>query len=1232
MAGIFDPGIFDSGIFDDAASGSALNRTATDAPTTSDSVTRTLVGSRSATAAPTISDVATRAQVLFRSAAEAISTADVAARASVLARATADAPTTADTVTRTAVLSRADSESITASDAAVIASVARTTSDAPTTSDAATRALTASRAASDVPTTTDAATRSGALSRTVSDAPTTADAATRSNGVARTATDAPTTSDVATRSGTLGRAATDAPTTAGTVTRSAVLSRTTTDSPTTSDTPFATSTNVSRTATQSMSTADAATWARNVVRATTEAVSASVAATRAVVLSRNVTQTLTGADVVLNVPVPYLPGPVIYIDGVNITKADGDPVVFSTARFMSAVNGVAGEAHFRVRDDLGTSTYVPGQPLSLVIDGQATWTGFITNVKRVYAFPALNVDDFGPTRFFDIDGTDLNILFSRRIVFNTAHPENVLAPLYSLYTPDVTAISDLLAGWLDLSGDALDTSSDVHHVGAINADQLARAWEGSDTWGQAMQSITALPASIYYIRPNREFAYVDTDTPDAPFGLSDVPNGTTSKGYREMEVLFDGTNLANDVLAWGVGYGSTSPVFTRAEDATSQSEHGLWQVGQTAFGIYKQATIDRVADSILNGSPDHHRGAKDDRHAVTITTYEPGLLPAQKLLFESNVFGYSEVLPIRKMEITFPTPTTPRYELTLSQEIDVPWSFFDVFRIPGFGFKLPGFTFPPFPPIITPSGCTDCGITDTYTRTVAEVVHGTNAGSTDADIGTSDAGVDYFNLVNGHQAWLLSGGGVGLSVSGSALVARLFSNAGTGLVFGTAAGYLRTTVPMDHSATKSMTFTLSALPAAGSTLSVAIPGGAPSGTKAAHVFLNPSSVGLTQSYIGFTATLSDAQAIPDSYWQAGVIYTLTLLDDGVGTTITIGVGTGVDYSHTSATYTGDTIQNPQLGLTSNTIGGSSTAQYVVTIDDLDIPEITRCSNFEYDTFGRTTASGWGNASSGPAWDAYLDGAASGTMSVTYGQGNMDLGALTNGNAETPDAGPWNATDGFVGSFRFQTSALGTVFIDVSDQGGNFEFTAKTSNSSGFVEMASTGDSTVSKTDWVASTWYAVKYEYRPSGVARAKVWELDSIEPLGWTVSTTAYPDTISAKLRFVGINGSGGSVSIDWAAIDFDYTGKPCYLGGPPPATGGALFSPQCEVAVRVDSTHYQLSLAVAPGTDTVYEGTPGFLLLPGIARDYVIDIASGLITLADAVADGTRIYVCYTAAGPVS
>ena len=315
----------------------------------------------------------------------------------------------------------------------------------------------------------------------------------------------------------------------------------------------------------------------------------------------------------------------------------------------------------RVRDDNSTYSFTEGADWLLTIDGDAAWRGFVTTIKRAYIYPAGDVSESGLQRWWDLAGSDLNILFSRRVVFDTGTPTNVEGTQFAAATADTTAITELLTNWLDLSSDDLDTSSDVVHVGDLDPAQKTRAWSGGWNWADAMNSIAMLPAAIYYLRPETgspvgTLVYCDTETPTAPFGLSDQPNGTTTRGYREMEIVLDGTSLANDVMAWGMGYGSTTPVFIRDQDSTSQTTHGVWQTGSINTGVYKQTTINRIADSILNGSPDNHRGAKDDRPAVQLVTYEPGLLNGHVVSFASEVWGWSYTLPVRQMEITFESP------------------------------------------------------------------------------------------------------------------------------------------------------------------------------------------------------------------------------------------------------------------------------------------------------------------------------------------------------------------------------------------------------------------------------------------------------------------------------------------------------------------------------------------------------------------------------------------------
>ncbi len=454
----------------------------------------------------------------------------------------------------------------------------------------------------------------------------------------------------------------------------------------------------------------------------------------------------------------------IKIAGVDVT-AD---VVFENTRFKSYVNSKPGEARMRVRDSARTYSFTTGADWLVLVNGEAAWRGFVTSVVDTYIAEVINVPDFGPTRFFDLIGADLNLLFSRRIVYDQATPENVAGTQFPPATADTTAITELLANWLLLSGDDLDTASGVTHVGDLDPAQTTRAWSGSWEWGQAMDSIAMLPAAIYYLRPEATspkgtLCYVDVDVPTAPFGLSDRPNGTTTKGYREMEITLDGSSLANDVMAWGMGYGSQTPVFKRDQDATSQSDHGIWQTGIQAIGVYKQATIDRIADSILNGSPSSKRGAKNDRPYVSLVTYEPGLLAGHVVDFESVVWAYSDAIPVRQMTLVFEGPEVARYEVILSHEIDAPWSFIDQFW-PKFQIPHPPCISPPcYPtwPLGNPQQDAQCdcavdAVFDDFDRTVVGGAGTASSGAVWSNV-TTPGGSDYG--VNGADLFCgLSGG------------------------------------------------------------------------------------------------------------------------------------------------------------------------------------------------------------------------------------------------------------------------------------------------------------------------------------------------------------------------------------------------------------------------------------------------------------------------------------------
>ena len=431
----------------------------------------------------------------------------------------------------------------------------------------------------------------------------------------------------------------------------------------------------------------------------------------------------------------------LFYDGVDMI----DDVVISDATFSSVVNGVAGECHVRVKDTPNTRSFVAGKELLLRVNGENVWRGYVATIKRVYAFEAEDRSTL-KARFFVLDGWDINVLFLKRIVYNKARLPDLSGPTYKTpNTSDVTVFRDLVSGFLDLSSDGLNTTKLIENVGTVNLSEPTAPIQPAYPWAVSMRRITEYTNAIYYIDPDKCVVLTDVDTPNAPYDLSDVPNGSTSLGYREMQIVRDGTNLVNDALIWGVALGSSGDVvFGREEDSTSIAAHGRWQFGERNGSIYKQATVNKRADTIVQGSPLSKRGAKNDKLSIIATVFHDGFRVAQKVDISSEVFGFNDVIPIRRMDISFATKTALRYRLTISHEIDQPLNYFDnyffQYALPDIHNGVSGPPPPPNPPAICDPDDFIVGSEggQLFCTIVPEVLGGDRCYSYDVDTGIGD--------------------------------------------------------------------------------------------------------------------------------------------------------------------------------------------------------------------------------------------------------------------------------------------------------------------------------------------------------------------------------------------------------------------------------------------------------------------------------------------------------------
>lgn len=814
---------------------------------------------------------------------------------------------------------------------------------------------------------------------------------------------------------------------------------------------------------------------------------------------------------------------VITIGGVDITEH----VVFATARFESKVNGQPGEAYMRVRDLDSTYSVTEGADWLVTIDGDAAWRGYVTQKIDTYIYDAGNVGESGLQRFFDLRGADLNLLFSQRIVFKKADPTVVAGTQYAAGTPDTTAITELVTNWLDLSSDDLDTTTGIVGVGDLDPSQPTRAWSGGWQWGQAMTSIATIPAAIFYIRPEvgsprGTLVYCDVDVPDAPFGLADVVIDDTYRGYREMEITLDGTSLANDVMCWGMGYGSQRPVFKRARDTTSITQHGVWQTGRIVPGVYKQGTINRIADSILNGSPESRRGAKDDRPSVRLVTYAPGLLAGHKVPFTSAVWNWSDVIPVRQMAITFESPTDPKYEILLSHEIDSPWGFIDQFwpEIPGIPVFCPD---PPCAPCLTcgqPDDACDCGITDDFEgRTVA------------SGLGTATCGLDWTGTTFSASA-SVSGGHAILSTPGGG------SSSQTSSVLGPGVGH---TVAYEGG-TRACVFTFSSIAMTASDLEFDLSWIAlVTGATTHNIRVKTGSSLIRWGGGGGTS-------IPDGFWSDASTYTWTQSYDAGTGLITGTISDGSTSYSSTFSFTPVSVRCT-FSTTLTQVFPFTASNKIVYLESMDIPEITRCTLSSFDDFERTITTGWGSATPSAAVWTQQPQTHQAPTSVSGGYGIASLNATSTAESAymwtaSPTTGAFTCTILWgVGVVPTGPSDAITMAITFGGSVFGLDFGAQMTVSNDHGQMVISGDTTDSapKTDWTTSDYYT-EIAWDGNDVLELRTWLASGTRP-ATADATASFAGPLSSTLfAFSFASTTTGSAPVRVGDIAFGYADAPCY------------------------------------------------------------------------------------------
>jgi hypothetical protein len=419
---------------------------------------------------------------------------------------------------------------------------------------------------------------------------------------------------------------------------------------------------------------------------------------------------------------------------VGATDVTAD-VIFSQTNFQAVAAAQPGSCTVTLR---ALYTFSPGRDLiALYINGKRMWWGYLFVFEQGYVFPDK------PEPRMVLHGVDLNILFDKLVLYNRFKPtwypdgSNPKTGLGGYKRQKVTT-NGQISGWVvavprgttdkayitkmltsfDLDkvsplikwGQTVPSDSKIDEVAVINTGDTGATWTPPSAGTTLRAFFTDVSAnilrsmpgsSIWYIDPDGYIVYKEQDTDWAPFSVGDNEGSVACKN---LTVTTDISRLKNDVI-----------IFTGTLDPTPQStqefllyvhnslsasilQFGRFQWGEVMGSDWLAGMIRARSNKIL-----YQEGVPAMRAEFTI--YKAGLYPGQIVSIFSGVhtfvtfdptFGLQSQsgvnLPIRAIDMNFPTPTTVEYRITASYDTQDPWGLLLALkRPPARGLVQPNF-------------------------------------------------------------------------------------------------------------------------------------------------------------------------------------------------------------------------------------------------------------------------------------------------------------------------------------------------------------------------------------------------------------------------------------------------------------------------------------------------------------------------------------------------------------
>jgi hypothetical protein len=399
---------------------------------------------------------------------------------------------------------------------------------------------------------------------------------------------------------------------------------------------------------------------------------------------------------------------VIRVDGTDITTF----VMPEGTKFESSASAIPGTATIICKDIGQDLSFITGREVTLEVDGQLVWGGYLRNVLYQYFFPADHVPDDASQytkRQFVLQCIDYNVLFDKRVIRNTADYFNSLPTFTIGSAKDGSLLTTLLNNYVDVPS-GFDTSSqmdDVAYVGGDLSGTGAYMQQGTklrDQWAK----FALWSSAVWYIRADKKFLWKGLESVVKRWGFSDQPNHATittatgyqgaTRGFRGATATEDGSPLVNDAMVWGgspLGSGG-AVVFDREQDATSEAAHGRWQLGETHFnesGYGVQAGVDARAQAIVFGPPGanalgQQKGLRYNQWDFKFTWFADDvpflsgvhdhIVPGDLVTIEMNAHGVTKLLPCRSLTISFPSldqngDGIAQFDAEFALNVDDPW-------------------------------------------------------------------------------------------------------------------------------------------------------------------------------------------------------------------------------------------------------------------------------------------------------------------------------------------------------------------------------------------------------------------------------------------------------------------------------------------------------------------------------------------------------------------------------